>query len=248
MVQYKTEAIVLRLRKYRESDALVTILTQSRGKISCVARGIYKPSSSLRGGTQPYSTNAMMLNEGRSSLHTLIQSECLDMHTTIRQSYEAMTLGTYWAELLENFSQEELADEELYVLAKAGFHSLVENACPLMAAVLEIRLIQQQGLRPDLQSCSHCGHKLEQEKYSVFSSQEGGFLCASCSVYDPRGIKLGVAVPQLWQSLENIGIDKIKRVTVPGYQLKELETALRQWIMHHTGRPMHTWQLMRDKL
>ena len=110
MVQYKTEAIVLRLRKYREADALVTLLTRERGKVACVAKGIYKPSSKLRGGVQPFSIDEMMLDEGRSSLHTLIQSDCMEMLLPLRQSFEGMTLAAYWAELLENFSQEEMAD------------------------------------------------------------------------------------------------------------------------------------------
>ena len=244
MVQYRTEAIVLRLRKYREADALVTLLTRARGKITGVAKGIYKPSSSLRGGVQPYSTNDMMLDAGRSSLHTLIQSECVEMLLPIRQCYEAIIWGAYWAELLENFGQEELADDELYLLAKAGFLGLAVNAGALMGRALEIRLIAQQGLRPALSACCRCGGLLAKEKQIRFSSEEGGFLCGSCGPYVQSAAKVSLGIPGIWQGLERIGLDKVNRVAVTGFQLDELGKVLFSWILRHTGKPMKTWQMV----
>ena len=244
MVQYKTEAIVLRLQKYREADALVTLLTRERGKITGVARGIYKPTSNLRGGVQPYSINVMMLDAGRSTLHTLIQSECLEMLLPLRHSYEAMALGAYWAELLENFGQEEMADESLYLLAKAGFLGLAVNAGALMGRVLEIRLISQQGLRPDFLFCCRCGNAMDREKAACFSPEEGGFLCGSCSTHTQGQLRVSPSVFGLWQGLENLGLDKLGRVSVSSYQLDELERVLRLWILRHTGKPMKTWSMI----
>ena len=245
MVQYTTEAIVLRLRKYREADALVTLFTKERGKVTGVAKGIYKPTSSLRGGVQPYSTNQMQLISGRSTLYTIAQSECLEMLLPLRQSIEAMTLGAYWAELLENFGQEEMADDGLYLLAKAGFLGLAIHASPVMACALEIRLIEQQGLRPDFASCCRCGVHLPDEKYRRFSSSEGGFLCEACGAYVQDVIRVNPAIPGIWQGLEKMALDKVDRVSITGYQLEETQKLLRQWIMRQTGKPMKTWQMMK---
>jgi DNA repair protein RecO (recombination protein O) len=245
MVQYKTEAIVLRLRKYREADALATLLTRERGKVTAVAKGVYKPSSSLRGAVQPYSINEMMLDAGRSTLQTLIQSDCVEMLLPMRQNYEAMAYGAYWAELLENFGQEELADDGLYQLAKAGFIGLAVNAGRLMGMVLEVRLIGQQGLRPDFAYCCHCGKPLGKEKGCFFSGSEGGFLCGPCSKTVPGNVRVSPVVPGLWQGLENLTMDKLDRLSVTNQQMEELGNVLRQWIARHTGRPMKTWPLIK---
>jgi DNA repair protein RecO (recombination protein O) len=244
MVQYKTEAIVLRLRKYKEADALVTLLTRERGKITGIAKGIYKPTSKLRGGVQPFSINEMMLDAGRSTLHTLIQSDCVEMLLPMRQSYEAIALGAYWAELLENFGQEELADEELYQLAKVGFLGLAVNAGVLMSRVLEIRLIAQQGLRPDFSYCCRCGGVIGKEKVNWFSSGEGGFLCRACAENAGGATGVSPSAAGLWQGLENLSLDKLSRVTVTGSQMDELGRVLKQWILRHTGRPMKTWPMI----
>ena len=244
MVQYKTEAIVLRLRKYRETDALVTLLTKERGKVAGVARGVYKPSSSLRGGVQPYSVNEMMLDAGRSALHTLVQSECVEMLLPLRQSYDAMAFSAYWAELLETFGQEELADETLYRLAKTGFLGLAVNPGALMSKVLEVRLIEQQGIRPDFAYCCRCGSALGKGKASFFSSGEGGFLCSVCVKNASGYLAVSPAVPSVWQGLENLPLDKLSRLSISDKQLEELGKILRQWIVRHTGKPMKTWPMI----
>ncbi|MCL1849646.1 MAG: DNA repair protein RecO [Clostridiales bacterium] len=246
MVQYKTEAVVLRLIKYRDSDALVTLLTRERGKISAVAKGVYKPASSLRGGVQPYSISEMMLDAGRSTLHTLIQSDCLEMLLPLRQRYEALALGAYWAELLDSFAQEELADEELFQLAKAGFLGLAVNASLLMGRVLEIRLIAQQGLRPDFGTCCRCGRPTGKDTSAWFSTGEGGFLCSLCANQARGVVRVSPAAPSLWQGLENLPLDKLGRATLTRSQLDELGDILRQWIVNHTGRPMKTWPLIKQ--
>ncbi|MDR1194422.1 MAG: DNA repair protein RecO [Peptococcaceae bacterium] len=245
MVSYKTEAIVLRLREYREADSLVTLLTRARGKVTAVAKGVYKPASKLRGGAQPYSVNAMMLDQGRSSLHILQQSECLEMMLPLRQSYEGMTLGAYWAELLENFAQEEMAEDSLYFLAKAGFFGLSARADKLMCRALEIRLIQQQGLSPDFHACCRCGRKGTTGGFPAFSAGAGGFLCGDCGGAAADGIRVGAAAAGLWQGLENLALDKLDRLRAGPEQLDELGRLLRRWISQQAGKPMRTCPLLK---
>jgi DNA repair protein RecO (recombination protein O) len=245
MVQYKTEAIVLRSRRYREADALVTLLTKEKGKVTGVAKSVYKPTSKLRGGVQPYSVNDMLLSEGRSSLHTLIQSDCVDILLPIRQSYDAMALGAYWAELLEVFGQEEMADDELYLLGKAGFLGIALNPCDLTRLVLEIRLISQQGLRPDFEHCCRCGKPLGTGPATRFSSADGGFLCRSCEPGTGERVGVNPGVRGLWRGLEGLSLDKVSRLRLDPGQADDLGQVLRRWLARHTGKPLKTWGLIK---
>ena len=238
MLQYKTEAIVLRLREYREADALVTLLTKERGKVSGVAKSVYKPSSKLRGGVQPYSVNDMMLSQGRGSLHTLIQSECVEMLLPIRHCFEAMALGAYWAELLESFGQEELPDDELYLLGKTGFMGIAVDPRPVMRLVLEMRLISQQGIRPDFSTCCKCGKGMNHDQLTCFAPADGGFLCGDCTTAADGSVKVSKAVAGLWQGLEKMSLDKLKRVELADYQARELGNVLYRWLLRHTDRPL----------
>jgi DNA repair protein RecO (recombination protein O) len=245
MVQYKTEALVLRLRKYREADSLVTLLTRSRGKVAAVAKGVYKPASKLRGGVQPYSVGDMMLDAGRSDLHILQQSECREVLLAQGQSFEALIYAAYWAELLESFAAEEMADEELFFLGRAGFLALAFKPERLMCRALEIRLMRQQGLNPDFLHCCLCGKAREREQRVLFSAASGGFLCRACAG-GVRGIlQVGSAAVSLWQALESLGLDKVERLKLLPSQGGELEQMLHQWVLQQAGRPLKSWPLIK---
>lgn len=241
MAQYKTEAIILRCRKYKEADGLVTLLTKERGKVSAVAKSIYKPGSKLRGGVQPFSINEIMLNEGRSSLHRLLQSQCLEMFLPLRQSYEAMAYAAYWAELLETFSLEGMADEELYLLAKAGFFCLCLRADSLLCRALEVRLLQQQGVSPDFEHCINCGSQELKGDRRFFSPAANGFLCSACANEAGQVVRVGAAAAGLWRGLESMALDKLGRIKAQESQLRELGVLTRQWILQQTGRPLKSW-------
>ncbi len=53
---FSTKAIVLKRKSLAESDRLVTLLTEKRGKITCVAKGVRKIKSSKRAYLEPGNT------------------------------------------------------------------------------------------------------------------------------------------------------------------------------------------------
>jgi len=50
---YKTEAIVLRTREWREADQLVTLLSPDLGRFKVVARGARNPEAVCAGESSP---------------------------------------------------------------------------------------------------------------------------------------------------------------------------------------------------
>lgn len=245
MVQYKTEALVLHSRKYKEADGLLTLLTRHRGKVSAVARGIYKPNSKLRGGVQPFSLNAMMLNAGRSTLHSLSQSDCLEMFLPLRSDLDAMAAASYWAELLENFAMEEQEDPELFRLALSGFYGLAACPEPLMIHALEIRLMKLLGFAPSFRVCAGCGRPLEPAVQYSFAAGAGGLVCSHCRCEGQPVIQIGPPVISLWQGLENISLDKVNRIRPQPEMLSRLGKVSQAWILYQLGRPLKSWQVLK---
>lgn len=245
MVQYKTEALVLHSRKYKEADGLLTLLTRQRGKVSAVAKGIYKPESKLRGGVQPFSLNEMLLNAGRSNLHSLNQSQCLEMFLPLRSDLDAMAAASCWAELLECFAVEEQEDQGMFQLALSGFYGLATNPKPLMLHALEIRLMKQLGYGPSLNVCAGCGAILKASPQISFAAGAGGLVCSQCRCEGLPVISISPAVVSLWQGLENIGLDKIDRIKVQPEVLNRLSKVSQEWIVYQLGRPLKSWQVLK---
>ncbi|HKJ56955.1 MAG TPA: DNA repair protein RecO, partial [Nitriliruptoraceae bacterium] len=66
MATYRDQGIVLRTHKLGETDRILTLMTQGRGKVRAVAKGVRRPGSRFGGRLEPYSHVDLLLYEGRS--------------------------------------------------------------------------------------------------------------------------------------------------------------------------------------
>lgn len=246
MVQYKTEALVLFCRPYREADGLVTLLTRDQGKVSALARGIYKTNSKLRSGVMPYSYNVMQVNAGKGSLHTLLQSECLEMFLPLRQDLMGLSYGAYWSELLVQFSAEGQQDQQLFRLALSGFHALSLQPSVMMMLALEIRLLEQAGYQPVLEECVLCGGRLSSGARRLLSPEAGGVVCGDCP---KTAISIWPSSPgaiSLWGILGRMPLERLQRIQADSVILSQLSRLVRRWIQYQAGKPMKSWQVLKN--
>jgi hypothetical protein len=86
MATYRDQGIVLRTYKLGETDRIVILLTQGRGKVRAVAKGVRRPGSRFGGRLEPYGHVDLQLYEGRS-LDIINQAELLDAHAGIREDW-----------------------------------------------------------------------------------------------------------------------------------------------------------------
>ena len=239
---YTTDAIVLRLRKYRESDGLLVLLTRKLGKVHAVAKGIFKPKSSLRGGTQLLTLNFMQLYESKT-LYTVTQSECHEAFLPLHDQLDSMVSASCWAELLEALLPDALYDEALFDMALSGFYALSLDASPITRLGLEAQLMNYLGYKPILDRCADCLKDIEKESRIYFSSEIGGIVCGKCkSVKDPVISKEAAA---LWQGLGRINFSKISRIKGKPEVVKQLDGILEIWISAQTGKPLKSWSVIK---
>ncbi len=80
MATYETEAVVLRTIRYSEADAVLTLMTRSRGRVSAIAKGARRTNSRLGGRLQPGVRAFVTIHEGRGDLGTMRGAPVLDPH------------------------------------------------------------------------------------------------------------------------------------------------------------------------
>jgi len=240
---YKTKALVLRSRKYQETDCLLTLLTQKKGKISAIAKGVRKPNSRLRGGVQLFTHNEMLLNEGRN-LDIVTQSECLEAFSIVGTDLEAMAVACYWCELLDSFLPLEQNDEELYTLALAGFHFLALEHQELQVRALEIKLLTSLGYMPSLDKCVFCGQPVEMEKRVFFAVHLGGVLCSACDKED--AMIFSIEALKAWQQIQRMELSKLNRLKVSKAGLRILDGVLEKFLIYQLDYPLKSRQVLKD--
>ncbi len=228
-----------------EADCLLTLLTEQRGKVSAIAKGVRKPNSRLRGGVQLFTHNEMYLAEGRN-LDVVTQSDSVEAFTLLQENMVTISAACYWGELLEAFSAEGQADAELFQLALAGFHILCLAANEVIFRGLEIKLLSQAGYRPYWDNCVTCGKTFAGQNRFVFSAELGGVLCGSCS----NGIAANCTQEAIgvWQQLLRMDLSKIRRLKVSAQGLQVLDQLMEEYLLRQLERPLKSRSVLKELL
>ena len=174
-----TRGLVLREVRYKESDKILTVLTQHEGKVTVRARGALRKGSRITAATQllTYSDMTIFENRGR---RTLNEASTVEEFLGLRADLGAFALGSYFAELLETVSAEEYPDPPVLQLGLNSLYALSRALCPpeQIKAVFELKAMCLAGYEPLIEGCALCGE--ENPEQAWFHLREGVLCCARC--------------------------------------------------------------------
>ncbi len=175
-----TRALVLRAADYKESSRMLTLLTESDGKISAAAKGVRRKNSKLAAAAQLYAFSEFTLSHSGGRWY-VNEGSALELFPGMGTSIESLALAAYFSELLEIVCRDELPEPELLRLALNSFFALSEGkkAPALIKAAFELRLMCQAGYAPPLDACAACGNPEPAEP--VFALDGEGLMCRSCA-------------------------------------------------------------------
>ncbi len=185
-----TNAVVLRETDYRETDKILTLLTADMGKQTVTARGCRKKDSRLAAACQllVYSEFTLYEFQGRWAVK---EADSLRQFWKVREDLEKLALASYFAEVTELLTQEDVPAPETLSLLLNCLHALDEMDPPLeqVKAAFEMRLLSLAGFEPLLDACAICGREPEQPMLHL---SEGVLHCAECR---NEVSSVGVSVP-----------------------------------------------------
>lgn len=111
-----TRGLILREAKYKESDKILTILTETDGKITAKARGVARTRSKLAAATQLL-TFADFTLFGNKGYYTVNEAATVEQFRPLRSDIGLLALGSYIAEQPEQVDRlplEAIVHEEVY--------------------------------------------------------------------------------------------------------------------------------------
>lgn len=175
-----TRALVLREVKYKEADKILTVLTEDEGKQTVCARGVLRKGSKAAAACQLLTFSEMTLFE-RGGKWYVSEGSAIEQFLGLRQDIATLSLGTYFAELLEAVSDEDSHDVQIMSLGLNALFALSKElySPEHIKAVFELKLMCLAGYEPSLDYCPVCGE--ETPKAPVFSTLEGTVFCSSCA-------------------------------------------------------------------
>ena len=184
-----TPGLVLRVCPYNENDAMLTILTQKVGRISAKVRGLRRKNSPLSAPCQLLAFSDFTLFAYKDS-YTINEASTIELFAPLRKDLQKLSLGTYFAQVVETVSQEDAPDSELLSLTLNCLYVLCGSKVPenQAKAVFELRLACLAGYMPDLNGCCQCGS----EAPDCFDISEGRLECSTCRTSLSKGIRMPV--------------------------------------------------------
>ncbi len=166
MPSYKTEALVLRSRRFSEADKLLSIFTKERGKVSAIAKSACKPSSKYGGRLEVFGYNNLLLASGRN-IDVLSQAETIESFHRIREKEASLNAGLYMAKVLFYFLEEKVPHEKLFGLFLDSLRLLDRGALPAsVTGIFDVKLADMEGFFPE--------HRFSEEMTGLLSAIRSG--------------------------------------------------------------------------
>ena len=184
-----TQGLVIRVCPYNDTDAMLTVLTAEHGRISAKVRGLRKKNSPLSAPCQLLAYGEFTFFEYKGNF-TVNEAHSLELFAELRRDLQKLSLGTYFAQVAEIISQEDLPNPELLSLTLNCLYALskLNISEAKVKAVFEFRCSCLAGYTPDLFSCRVCGNRTPE----YFDISGGRLECSGCRSYDFPGIRMPV--------------------------------------------------------
>ena len=243
----RTEGIVLKEIRYKDTSKILKVYTRKYGRISVMARGAYRAKSRIIANTQPFSYNEYNLHRGRNFFY-LNQGNLLDSFYSIREKMERVAYGLYMLELIEKSLPEEEENEKLFLLLATGLRVLegLEKDFIKFIISYELKFISFLGYKPYLQSCVLCGNNnMRKIKFSI---ENGGIICSNCFTSDLDSFPIYEDIYRAMNEFLYTTLDQAHRVDLSHKSLYTLHEILVNYILYNIDRKKFNTLNLMDSL
>jgi DNA repair protein RecO (recombination protein O) len=253
MQRVKLTGVVVRAVNYGESDRIVSLLTEERGKLSAFARGARASRRRFGGALEPFTLVAVEARERRGSdLLDLESASVVRGFGGIRDDLAAIACAGYACELARELVRDAEPHAELLAVLLRYLTTLDgAPARPDALRAFELAALQATGLMPRLHGCARCGAPLPslaaeggaQEGLDggsgpargiLFVPGEGGVVCSGCAPAASPSSTLSLGAVAAMGRLQRLGASA--EAGIPAGLGAEIRDALSSFIEHHLGR------------
>lgn len=236
----KTDAVVLKSMKYRETSKIVTFYTQHYGKIKAVAKGARELKSKFGAALEPMSYVSLVIYKKENrELHTISQCDVLKFFKKLTTEMERMSLGIAVIELVNAVMHDE---EENQVLFKLLVNTLDQLDCATknlqnLLYYFEIRLAELLGYRLNFDKCVVCGRELQVTNHTPdafsFHLGKGGGICQACSSRLKGRFTISLEAFKLLQRFTDTNLAAVTNIVISNKAKQEIEFILKSYLEYH---------------
>jgi DNA repair protein RecO (recombination protein O) len=250
MPVYSSAALVLRTYRYGEADRVVVFLTEDRGKKRGVARHASRSRRRFGAALEPLTCGRATYMEREH--RELVRLDRVEPTGTPMNSGAGRPLGdgalvlghaSYFAELLDEWAQDDQVNERLYRLGAAVSVTLArgEGSIEALARYFEYWLLRLEGVYPGVERCARCNGPLGDD--TRLSLSDRSYVCRRCPESGPR---VSAAAIDFLRSLATRTPSQVADHGEPSGVLRELEQAHHQLITMQLEKTLRSSRVIKE--
>ncbi len=237
MPLFKSNAVVLRSMDLFETDRLVTVMTEDRGKIKCVAKAARKMKNRYGAGLEPMSQiHIVYFGKENQDLYRLNSCDIIESFQEIREDVRKLYTGIYFLELTDSMLKEAHCEPKTYRLLLETLRALKnQTATETLCRLFEMRILALSGYKPLLTYCTQC-KKIPESKWIGFSYNNCGILCGACSDLKRTELKFRAGTLEYLKKLLTLEPRQSDRLKFPKTSEEEIEKISHRLVQVQLGR------------
>lgn len=236
MATFETEAVVLKQFDLGESDRLITLYTRERGKIKAVARGARKGKKTRSGLVLPFSYHNFTLYQGKS-LAKINHIESIAMNSRLREDLDYMAYASVVSEYVERAGLEDEADQALFSLLALILEKMAQaekKELLFYLTVFKAKLLLLLGVKPEIETCTICGEKINLRGSTPLSVEEGGSICQNCfNKNDFKNVFFNLNEMRALYKIIFAEFSQLKAESFPNQIIEKLNQLTEKFLVYH---------------
>lgn len=235
----KVEGIIVKEIDYKETSKILTIFTKEDGLLGIIARGCKRTKSPFAGVTNKFTYGIFHINY-KKELSTLIEVDVIDTLKNIKKDITKISYVSFLTELTMQVYKHE-NNNEIYSLFINSIFKINEGYDPsIISNILELKLLDYLGIRPNIDSCVSCGST---NNIVTISSYRGGYLCNNClkeeTIVNTKTIKL-------IRMFYYVDIAKITKTEISDNIKKELNNFIDDYYERYSGLYLKSKEFLKN--
>lgn len=248
-MEFTEKALVLRVGRFRENDVWVKLFCAGRGVITAFAFGGSRSRRRFSGCLDQLVLASFSVGTSRrGSYHVLQEGELLHAYPGLRSDPRKLGLVAHCLKFVEAVQVGQDGARRVFDLLCETLSTLEAGSvgAEMLPLLFKAKLTFEQGLKPDLALCVHCGrpasdhaawnHDCAEADVSqrlAFSVERGGLVCGLCDDVPSEPLCLGSV-----RVLEWIGASRPAdwpRLAVAPDMRRELGRVVDRFVAWHLG-------------
>lgn len=231
----ETEGIVLKQVKIMQDRRMILLFTKKYGKISAGSNLSERRKSKASLALRAFTHGRYELYKNKDTYY-MNSADAIQSFYGIGEDVDRYMICSYALEFTEKLLPEEQAAPELFDLL-IEFLRMMENRTKkyeILLIAYQLKVLQQFGISPQLDSCVICGKKEDEVQFSI---PDGGLVCNGCGAKEEQNETLlyhaDIGIINIMNFTMKHPLKMLQNLTVEDAAAKNIMNLLKNYISYH---------------